>query len=47
MDPKIAGSSEVRGEIRLKFKAFTGRPIMAKKKMMAQISSSTANGLKF
>jgi hypothetical protein len=32
MDPKIAGTSEVNADVRLKFKAINGKPVLAKRR---------------
>lgn len=44
MDPKIAGVAEVTADIRLKFKTFNNRLVLAKKRA---ILSNTTKGVKF
>ncbi len=44
IEPKMTGHSEVIGDTRLKFKAFNGRPVLAKRRAML---SQTTKGSKF
>ena len=44
MDPNIAGNSEIVADARLKFKAFNGRPVIAKRSALV---SHTNKGVKF
>lgn len=44
IDPRIVGASEVNGEIRLRFRSYTGRAVMAVKR---SLFSMTNRGNKF
>ena len=39
MEPTILGASEVHGEIRLKFRSFTGRAVMGIKRSMFSMNN--------
>lgn len=44
MDPKMMGGSELVGDTRLKFKAYNGRPVLAKRRALLSV---TDKGSKF
>jgi len=44
MDPKIVSQSELIGDARLKFRAFNGRPVLAKRRTLLAV---TTKGAKF
>lgn len=44
MDPKLINESELTAETRLKFKAFNGRPVLAKRRALISVSTK---GVKF
>jgi hypothetical protein len=44
MDPKLINESEMAAETRLKFKAYNGRPVLAKRRALLSV---TTKGAKF
>lgn len=44
MEPRIMGKTEAMGEVRLKFKAFNGRPVLATRRSLLTL---TSKGSKF
>jgi DNA repair protein RAD50 len=39
IDPRIIGQSEVKGEIRLKFRSYNGRPVMAVRRSLFSLNN--------